>query len=95
MKEEIIGGATGTIISAIGTATQTNEILQTISLVITILGAVISCIIIPLVNWYNKSKTDGKITKEEFNEGVKTLQEGITEAKNLVKDKDKKEKEEK
>ena len=44
MKDELIGGAVGTTISAIGTATQTNEILQTISLVVTIIGAFISMI---------------------------------------------------
>ena len=77
MKENIFIGSCGTALSAVGTATQTNEFLQTISLIITIIGAIITYIIVPLGIWYNKSKKDGKITKEEIDEGKKVLKEGI------------------
>ena len=40
MKNEIITGTIGTGLSAVGTATQTNEILQTVSLIITIKGKI-------------------------------------------------------
>ena len=73
----LVGGLIGTSISAAGTATQTNETLQTISLIITIVGAVISMIIIPTLNWYLKAKADGKFTKEEIKEGIDTIKEGI------------------
>lgn len=88
MKNELIGGSIGTGISAIGTAMQTNELLQTISLVITIIGGLITFIIMPVINWYQNAKKDGKITKEEVDEGVKIIQDGLDK----LKDQDKKEK---
>lgn len=75
--KELAGGIVGTTLSAIGTATQTQEILQIVSLVITILGGVISFIVIPILNWYHKAKQDGKITIDEIKEGAETLEDGI------------------
>lgn len=89
MKHELITGAVGTTVSAIGTATQTNDILQTVSLVITIIGAVISMIIVPLLSWYTKAKADGKITVDEAKEGVDIVKDGIENIKN-IKDTDEK-----
>lgn len=76
---EIAGGIVGTSVAALGTATQTNEILQTISLILTILGAIVSLIVIPLINWYRKAKEDKKITKEEIKEAVDIVKDGIEE----------------
>ena len=84
MKTELIGGTIGTGISAIGTAIQTNEMLQTISLVITIVGAVLTYLIIPLVTWIKKSKEDGKITKEEIEEGINIISNGIESVENKI-----------
>ena len=89
MNKEFLGGILGTALSATGTATQTNETLQTISLIITIVGGILTLIVIPLVTWYKNAKKDGKITKEEISEGIDTLQQGIDDVKTLV-DKDKK-----
>lgn len=85
MQKELITGAVGTGMGIIGTATQTNELLQTISLIVTIVGAVISMIVVPLLSWYNKAKQDGKITTEELEEGAKTLQQGIEDVKEHTK----------
>ena len=71
------GGIIGTLLSAVGTATQTNELLQTISLVITILGGFISLILIPLLTWYKKAKEDGKISKEEIDEAIDIAEDGL------------------
>ena len=87
--KKLIGGATGTILSATGTALQPNEVLQTISLIITIVGAIISMIIIPLLTWWKNAKKDGKIDKEEIKEGIDTLQEGIEGVKETLDDKKK------
>lgn len=88
----LIGGSIGTAISVIGTALQTSDVLQIISLVITIVGAVISMIVLPLLNWYKNAKRDEKITFDEFIEGVDILQEGIDEITTLAdKEKTKKE----
>ena len=89
MKRELIGGTIGTLLSAPGTALQPQEVLQIISLVITILGAIISMIVLPLLTWYKNAKKDGKITKEEIKEGVETLQEGLEDVKHVLDDKKK------
>ena len=88
MKQKLITGLTcalGTSMGIVGTATQTNELLQTISLVVTIVGAVISMIVVPLLGWWNKANKDGKITTEELEEGAKTLQQGIEGVKEETK----------
>ena len=87
VQKELIGGAVGTALSATGTAIQPNEVLQTISLIITILGAIISMIVLPLLTWYKNAKKDGKITKEEIKEGIDKLQEGIEGVKDTLDDK--------
>ena len=86
----IIGGVASSL-SAIGTSIQTNEVLQIISLVLTIVGTLITFIVLPLLNWYIKAKKDGKITIEEVKEGVGTLQEGINSTQNTLGDKKKEE----
>ena len=80
----MIGSAVGTTLGVIGTATQTNEILQTISLIITIIGAFISMILVPILSWYVKAKKDGKITAEEIKEGVETTKEGLDKFKDEI-----------
>ena len=89
MKRELIGGAVGTLLSATGTALQTQEVLQIISLCITIIGAIISMIILPLLTWYKNAKKDGKITEDEIKEGAETLKEGIEGVKQTLDDKKK------
>lgn len=86
MEKELLTGTIGTAVSAVGTATQTNEMLQTISLVITIIGGLITFIIVPLVSWYQKAKKDGKIDANEAKEGAKIIIEGSQEIKNQVEE---------
>lgn len=86
MNKELLTGGIGTAISAVGTATQTNELLQTISLVITIVGGLISFIIVPLVSWYQRAKKDGKIDKDEAKEGAQIIIEGSQAIKNQVEE---------
>lgn len=90
MKNEIITGIVGTTCSAVGTATQTNEILETVSLVITIIGAIISFIIVPLISWYKNAKKDGKITKEEIKDGVSIVKDGVDKTISNIKKGEKK-----
>lgn len=77
-------GIISTLFSGIGTALQTDEILQIISLCITIAGGIVSLIIIPILNWHKGAKADGKITKEEIDEGVKIIQNGVNSIKDEV-----------
>lgn len=86
MQEEIVIGTAGTITSAVGTAIQTSEILRIISLVITIIGALVTYIGIPLYNWYKKSKADGKVDKDELKEGIKIVVDGGKEVKEKIED---------
>lgn len=82
---EFIGGIIGTSTSAVGTALQTNEILQTISLIITILGGIVSLIVIPLLTWWKNAKKDGKITPDEIEEGVDIIVDGAKDLQDKIK----------
>lgn len=86
MKEEMIVGSIGTSLGIIGTATQVNEVLKTISLIITIIGALITYIIVPLIVWYRKSKSDGKIDKDEINEAIDIIKDGSEKIKDDTKE---------
>lgn len=92
MKNELIGGGVGTLLSATGTAIQPNEVLQTISLVITILGGLIT-IIFAVITWYKNAKKDGKIDKEEVKELIDIVQDGTENIKEALDDKKKGDKE--
>ena len=92
MNKETLGGVGGIMISALGTGIQTNELLQTISLILTIIGTVIT-IVMALLNWWHRSKKDGKIDKEEAKEGLDIVMGGVGQIQEAL-DKDKEHKEE-
>ena len=69
----------GATLGAVGTATQTNETLETISLIITIIGAVLSFIVCPLLSWFNRAKKDGHIDSKEIEELTKDITKGLNE----------------
>ena len=89
--KELAGGVIGTSLSAVGTALQVNEVLQTISLIITILGGLVSLVLIPLLNWYRNAKKDGKIDVKELTEAAKIVEEGTSKIKSQVEGEDKRE----
>ena len=74
-----ISATLGATLGAVGTATQTNETLETISLIVTIIGAVISFIVCPLISWFNHAKKDGKIDSEEIEDLTKEITHGLNE----------------
>ena len=84
MKDKLILGSIGTVLSAIGTGLQTNEVLETISLIITIIGGIITFIIAPLLSWFNKSKADSKIDTNEIQEAIKIISNGSEKIKDQV-----------
>ena len=86
MKQELITGTIGTTLGVIGTAVQTKEILQIISLILTIIGALITYIVVPIIAWYRKSKKDGKIDIDEIEEGVKIISDGSNKVKDTIDD---------
>lgn len=84
MNKELITGIIGTGCGVVGTATQTNEVLQIVSLIITILGGLVSFIVVPLLNWYRNAKKDGKITLDEIQVGAETLKDGLDKAQEQI-----------
>lgn len=86
--KEVMGAGLGTIVSATGTAFQTNEVLSTIQLVITIIGGVIT-IAMALLNWWKNAKKDGKIDKDEVKDAIDIIQEGGENIKQALDDKKK------
>lgn len=72
--------ATGTVLASMSMS----EILYIVSLILTILGTIWSLIVWPLIQWYRKSKADGKITKEEIDEGIDTLNKGIEDSTKII-----------
>lgn len=82
--KEVITGLVGTSLSAVGTATQTQQVLQIISLIITIIGGIISFIVVPLLSWWKKSKQDGTIDADELKEGAKIIAEGSEKIKDEI-----------
>ena len=87
MNKEVVGGVIGTSISAVGTGMQTNEILQTISIVLTIIGSLIT-IGMAVINWWKNAKKDGKITKDEIKDGVDIIVGGVEDIKDKLEDKE-------
>lgn len=88
LNKETKGGFIGTILSALGTGIQTNEVLQTISLIITITGSIIT-IAMAISNWWKQAKKDGKITKDEVKDGVNIIKDGTKTINSLINKKDK------
>lgn len=85
---EFILGLIGTGMSSVGAIVDVNQVLSIISTIITIVGGILTLIVIPLITWWKKAKEDGKITKEEIDEATQIIKDG-TEG---LKDKKEKEK---
>lgn len=85
MNKEVVGGMCGTALSAVGTGLQTSEVLQIISLVLTIIGSLIT-IAMAIINWWKKAKADGRITSDEIQEGIEIIQDGLDDLKDKTKE---------
>ena len=88
MNKEVLGAGAGTILSATGTALQTNEVLSTIQLIITIIGGLLT-IAMALLNWWKNAKKDGKITEDEIKEGLDIIDKGTKGIKDNLENKKK------
>ena len=88
INKEVVGSGAGTLLSAIGTSLQTNEVLSSIQLIITIIGGLIT-IAMALLNWFKNAKKDGKIDKEEVKEAIDIVQKGTEDIKEALDDKKK------
>ena len=92
-KEGLIGGVIGTALSSAGAGISLEQMDRILSIVCSAVGVIItivSCLIIPLIRWYKKAKEDGKISKEELEEGKEIINNGVKEIKDSVEDTKKK-----
>lgn len=80
MNKDLLFGSIGTLMTSIGISSA-NEWLELVSLILTILGAVMTLIVIPIINWYRNAKKDGKITAEEIKEGIDIAKDGVDKLK--------------
>lgn len=89
MDDKLLFGLTGTAVSAAGAGLSVTEIQAIVSIVVTVLGFIISVFVplcIKLYNKIKKAKEDGKIDKEELEDIVETGKEIVDETKKVVDD---------
>ena len=95
VNKETIASATGTVMAAVGTSIQPDEILRYVSLIITIIGGLITLVtaiwglIAKIKAWHKKAMEDGKITQEEYDELGNIVKEGINDGKQAIDNIDK------
>lgn len=80
-------------VACITTALQSNEIFSYVSLALTTLSIVVS-ITFTIYRWYKVATDDGKIDKDEIDDLMKNINEGVNELNDAVNNFDKKENEE-
>ena len=68
---------------------QVEELFKWVQLGLGIMATLLS-IAFSLWQWWKKAKQDGKITEEEFKEGVEIIEHGSDEIKHHLEDKSKK-----
>ena len=88
MKLKDIFECLGNGVMYVLTFTQTKEIFEIISLVLSILISVV-ILVSKIIQWWKESKQDGKIDKEEIDNLVDILQEGKNEIDNHINKEDK------
>ena len=82
--DNIWTGMFGTALTALGATLSLEQVQQIVSIVVTCLGAIMTFIVMPLINWYKESKKDGKITIDEISSGAKIIADGSKEVSNVI-----------
>ena len=96
--DKITVGILGTSISALGAGLSVTELQAIISMIVTVLGFIISVLvplIIKIVYKIKNAKADGVITKEEVEDIASTAKEIVEESSKLIEEVSQKEKEKK
>lgn len=96
--DKIMVGLLGTSVSAVGAGLSVTELQAIISIIVTILGFIISVLIpliIKIVKKFKDAKADGVITKEETEDIASTAKEIVDESSKLIEEVSQKEKEKK
>ena len=87
MDDRIVYGVVGTAVGATGAGMSVTEIQAIVSIIVTVLGFVISVLIPLCIKLYHKikdAKKDGVITKEELDEIASTGKEIVDESSKLI-----------
>ncbi len=87
--DNLIMGVTGTVLSGTGITLSVTELQGIISIIITILGFIISVMIpciVKIVNKVKQIKADGKVTAEEVQDLKNTTKEVVEEIKDGIND---------
>lgn len=69
------------------TFTNTKEIFEIISLVLSILISIL-IIISKLIQWFKNAKKDGKISSEEIKDGIDIISNGVDSIRDKIEDKE-------
>lgn len=89
IDDKMLFGVTGTAVSAVGAGLSVTEIQAIVSIVVTVLGFIISVLVPLFIKLYHKikdAKADGKITKEELDDIVETGKEIVNKTKDVIED---------
>lgn len=95
MSDKMFLGIVGTAVGSIGAGLSVTEVQAIISIIVTVLGFVISVLVPLCIKLYHKikdAKADGKIDKEELEDILETGKEIVDETGKVIdeikKDKD-------
>ena len=97
-EDKIFMGILGTSISAVGAGLSVTDLQAIISIIVTVLGFIISVLIpliIKIIKKIKKARADGVITKEEVEDIASTVKEIVDESSKLIEEVSQKEKEKK
>lgn len=84
MHKELVGSVICTAVAGTSTAIQPDVIFQYIQMGLTILATLIT-IILGLRAWWKDAKKDGKITKDEIEQGINIINDGVENIKDITK----------
>lgn len=85
--DQLTCGIFGTALGAVGAGMSVTEVQAIISIVITVLGFIISVLVplvIKLVKKIKAAREDGKITKEEMDDITSTVKEIVDESGKVI-----------
>ena len=86
-EDNVYIGMLGTVLSATGVGLSVTELQAIISIIVTVLGFIISVLIplcIKLYNKFKQAKEDDKVDKEEMKDIISTSQEILEETKKVI-----------
>ena len=86
MTKTILTGTIGSCLTAIASTLSTNEVLRIIEIVFSIIGMILTFIVMPLINHFTKAKAnDGKIDANEVKQGLEILADGSEKVAEEIK----------